>query len=238
MQAMIFAAGLGTRLKPFTDQHPKALAVVNGKTLLQRNIEHLKASGFNFVVINVFYLAEQIIAYLKNNNGFGIDYIISNEQPEILETGGGLANAFSLFKKNEPILTMNADILTDYNLHTFMQQHQHKRLITLAVAHRASSRQLLVNQNNLLCGWKNNTTQEERIIKPQEEQYQEKAFSGISIFDYAIQAHFLQQKKYSLIDLFLEAGRISSIYCQDFSSNHFIDVGKPASLLSAEQLFM
>lgn len=97
MKAMLFAAGLGTRLKPFTENHPKALAPVNGKPLLQRNIEYLKSYGFTEIVINVFHFADQIIDFLNENNNFGITIHISDERPEVLETGGGLVNAKHFF---------------------------------------------------------------------------------------------------------------------------------------------
>ena len=106
MKAMIFAAGLGTRLKPFTDNHPKALAVVNGKPLLQRNIEYLKSFGINEIVINVHHFADQIIEFLEDNNYFGIEITISDETDQVLETGGGLVKAKANFE--EDFLVMNA----------------------------------------------------------------------------------------------------------------------------------
>jgi len=122
MKAMIFAAGLGTRLKPFTDNHPKALAVVNGKPLLQRNIEYLKSFGINEIVINVHHFADQIIEFLEDNNYFGIEITISDETDQVLETGGGLVKAKANFE--EDFLVMNVDILTDLNLAKFIKAHQ------------------------------------------------------------------------------------------------------------------
>ena len=110
---MIFCAGLGTRFKPWTDKHPKALALVNGKSLLQRNIEYLQQYGIKDVIVNVHHFAEQIINAIEKNNGWGSNIIISDETDEVLETGGGLLKAKDLFTPGEKFITCNVDILTD-----------------------------------------------------------------------------------------------------------------------------
>src|SRR5689334_10459200 len=115
MKAMIFSAGLGTRFKPWTDHHPKALAVVNGKSLLQRNIEYLQKYGIKEAVVNVHHFDDQIIEAINKNKGWGSSITISNERTEVLETGGGLLKAKHLLGK-EVFLTINVDILTDFNL--------------------------------------------------------------------------------------------------------------------------
>ena len=144
MRAMIFAAGLGTRFKPWTDHHPKALAMVNGKSLLQRNIEYLQTFGVREVVVNVHHFADQIIAAIDENSGWGSKIIISDERDEVLETGGGLMKARHLLEETDVFLTMNADILTNLNLSNLVATHIEKKyLITLAVMQRDSSRQLL-----------------------------------------------------------------------------------------------
>ena len=117
--AMLFAAGLGSRLKPWTDYHPKALALVNGKSLLQRNIEYLQQYGVKDVVVNVHHFADQVVNAVKENNGWGSNIIISDETNEVLETGGGLLKAKDLFKKDKPFFTLNADFLTDLNFYAF-----------------------------------------------------------------------------------------------------------------------
>ncbi|MFY7899372.1 MAG: NTP transferase domain-containing protein, partial [Chitinophagaceae bacterium] len=109
MKAMIFAAGLGTRLKPFTNHHPKALAQVNGKTLLQRNIEYLQQFGINEVLVNVHHFADQIIQAISVNNGWGSKVTISDETDAVLETGGGLKKAAGYFENEDCFLVMNAD---------------------------------------------------------------------------------------------------------------------------------
>src|SRR5258706_8381128 len=122
--AMIFSAGLGTRFKPWTDKHPKALAIVNGKSLLQRNIEYLQKYNITDVVVNVHHFADQIINAIKENNGWGSNIIISDETNEVLETGGGLLKARNLLENDQPFITLNVDILTDLDLNKLLPFHQ------------------------------------------------------------------------------------------------------------------
>src|SRR6202012_1588121 len=124
MKAMIFSAGLGTRFKPWTDKHPKALAIVNGKSLLQRNIEYLQQYGITDVVVNVHHFADQIIDAIIINKGWGSNIVISDETNEVLETGGGLLKARDLLEGNEPFITLNVDILTNLNLNKLIQFHK------------------------------------------------------------------------------------------------------------------
>ena len=176
-KAMIFAAGLGTRFKPFTDKHPKALAVINGKSLLQRNIEYLQQYGITEVVVNVHHFADQIEQAIKENNGWGSEVVISNERSEVLETGGGLVKA-KPYLQGETFLTINVDILTDANLHQMIQLHQKEgAVITLGITNRTTSRYLLFDDQNRLCGWRNTATGEERIAIKQDHYFQ-KAYSG------------------------------------------------------------
>ena len=124
LRAMIFAAGLGTRFKPWTDSHPKALALVNGKSLLQRNVEYLQQYNITDVVINVHHFKDQVIDAIKKNNGWGSNIILSDESDELLETGGGLLKAADLIKNGQPFISLNADFLTDLNINdlTFFSQ--------------------------------------------------------------------------------------------------------------------
>ena len=117
MKAMILAAGLGTRLKPFTNSHPKALAVVNGKTLLQRNIEYLSQFGIHDIIINLHHFSHQVKELLSNNNNFNSNITFSDETDQLLETGGGLKKAEWFFNDGEPFLLMNVDILTNLDIH-------------------------------------------------------------------------------------------------------------------------
>jgi len=236
-KAMLLAAGLGTRLQPFTNHHPKALAIVNNKTLLQRNIEYLQQFGISNVIINVHHFASQITDALQQNNGWGSNITISNENNEVLETGGGLQKAAWYFDNTEHFLLMNVDILTNLNLYELLNAHiQNKALATLAVTDRESSRYLLFNENNKLCGWRNVKTGEEKIPVPTSPLFQ-KAFSGIQVIQTKLLSLIQQKGKFSMIDVYLSLAKENNI--QYFNHNHtkLIDVGKPESLERAASMF-
>jgi N-acetyl-alpha-D-muramate 1-phosphate uridylyltransferase len=235
MKAMILAAGLGTRLKPFTEKHPKALFPINGKTLLQRNIEYLQAYGFNNVIVNVHHFADQIIDEIKNNNGWGSNVVISDETNEVLETGGGLKKVAGFFiNSDEPFVLMNADMLTDLDLSKMLAIHIARNPIaTVAVANRPTSRYLLFDENNVLCGWLNEKTGEQKG-KPGTK----KAFSGIHIISPEIFSLITEEGKFSMIDLYLRLAEPHAIMGFDHSNGKLIDVGKPESTELAASLFL
>lgn len=236
---MIFAAGLGTRFKPWTDKHPKALALVNGKTLLQRNIEYLRQYGIEEVVVNVHHFADQITAAITENGGWGSRVTISDEREEVLETGGGLLKA-QPWLDGETFLTINVDMLTDINLKYFLSHHQQQQsLITLAVTDRKTSRYLLFNKYNRLCGWRNTKTGEEKIVLQAKDIF-EKAYSGIALFEPGVFDLIPFTGKFSLIDVYLALAPQNKIAAFDHSDsqNKLIDVGKPESVAVAEQLFI
>ena len=236
MKAMIFAAGLGTRFKPWTDKHPKALAVINGKSLLQRNVEYLQQYGIADVVVNVHHFSDQIIAAIENSNGWGSNIIISDESNEVLETGGGLLKARHHLQ-SETFLTINVDILTDANLNDFLNTHQlQQATISLAVRGRRTQRYLLFNKENQLCGWRNTDTQKEKIAIPSNE-YIEKAYSGIAIFEPSVFDAITQTGKFSLIDVYLSMASTHKIVGYDHSDSKVLDVGKPESVAIAESMF-
>jgi len=236
MKAMIFAAGLGTRLKPFTDNHPKALAVVNGKPLLQRNIEYLKSFGINEIVINVHHFADQIIEFLEDNNYFGIEITISDETDQVLETGGGLVKAKANFE--EDFLVMNVDILTDLNLAKFIKAHQeNKALVTLAVSDRNSSRKLFFNEQNELKGWRNLKTEEEIKAVDSLDNCKDLAFSGIHVISPTLFDKITEKGKFSIMKVYMDLIKTESIIGFDHSGGILIDVGRPESVLEAEQYF-
>lgn len=233
---MLFAAGLGTRLKPFTENHPKALAPVNGKPLLQRNIEYLKSYGITEIVVNVFHFADQIIDFLNENNHFGITIHVIDERPEVLETGGGLVNAKDFF--TEDFLVMNVDILTDLNLTEFIAAHQQNdAMVTLAVTDRDSSRKLLFDSANHLKGWRNLNTTEEILADESAEGLTELAFSGVHIIDSEIFKHITFEGKYSIMKVYMELMKSQTILGFDHSGGILIDVGRPSSVVEAEGIF-
>jgi N-acetyl-alpha-D-muramate 1-phosphate uridylyltransferase len=238
MKAMILAAGLGTRLKPFTDHHPKALAMVNGKTILQRNIEYLASFGIKEVIVNVHHFAEQIVDFLDTHKGFGSSISISDETGEVLETGGGLKKASWFFDKaGESFVLMNVDVLTDMNLAAMILQHQkNKPLATLAVTTRFTSRYFLFDELDRLCGWENVQTGAQRI-SVEAKKYWQKAFSGIHVISPTIFPLMRMTGKFSMVDAYLELAKSQVINSFDHNNSKFIDVGKPESILKAEKLF-
>jgi MurNAc alpha-1-phosphate uridylyltransferase len=236
LQGMIFAAGLGTRFKPWTDKHPKALAVINGKSLLQRNIQYLQQYGITNVVVNVHHFAGQIIDALEQNKGWGSHITISDETDMVLETGGGIKKAEPLFT-SDTIVVINVDILTDLDLgKVIAYHHQHNPLSTIAITNRITSRYFLFDENNTLCGWRNTKTGEERIAREAKE-YIPKAFSGIHVISKKLLPLIQQQGKFSIVDTYLDLAKSHSIKGYDHSGSKFIDVGKPESVAQAESLF-
>lgn len=237
IKAMLFAAGLGTRLKPWTDEHPKALVPVAGKSLLQRNIEYLAGFGIQDVVVNVHHFADQIIDAIRAHDGWGSRITISDERDEVLETGGGLLKAAPLLQGAEYILAINADILTDLDLHSFIQFHQSSQsFITPAVSDRSGSRKLLFNEKMNLCGWRNTETGEERIAAAGKDLIP-LSFSGISLMNAGVFSEIDQKGKFSLLDVFLDLAPEHIITGYDHTGGLFMDVGKPESLRLAEELF-
>jgi NDP-sugar pyrophosphorylase family protein len=240
MKAMIFSAGLGTRFKPWTDHHPKALAVVNGKSLLQRNIEYLQHNNVHDIIVNVHHFAGQIEDAIEAAKGWGSRVQVSDERDLVLETGGGLLKAKDLFTPGERFLTCNADILTDLSIRKLVRFHEtQKALISFGVTNRKSSRVLLFDEENRLCGWRNLQTGEERISIPKANLVP-KAYSCVVIFEYEI--FELMKKagfagKFSLIDVYLRLAAEHRIMGYDHSGDKLVDVGRPESVEKAEQLF-
>lgn len=236
MKALIFAAGKGTRLKPFTDHHPKAMAPVNGIPLLERNIKYLQSFGINDFVINIHHFGEQIIDFLKKNDYFGAKIEISDEKNELLETGGGLVFAKHFLDFEEDFLIMNADILTDMNISDFVELHRKKNdFATLAVSDRKSSRKLFFNEEMILRGWLNVQTGEQRLAEFNKG-FKALAFSGIHCINPKIFEKIKRTGKFSIMEEYLDLMHSESIHGYEHSST-LIDVGKPESVKEAENYF-
>ncbi len=234
----ILAAGLGTRFKPWTDKHPKALALVNGKTLLQRNVEYLQQYGIYNVVVNVHHFADQVKDIIKQNNGWGSTITLSDESEELLETGGGILKAKELLNKS-PFITLNVDVLTDLKLDILVEQHQkNDALITLAIADRSTTRFLLFDEQQSLCGWRNIKDDKiiEKISNPSPE-YVQKAYSGIAVFQPEVFDHIPFTGKFSLIDVFLQLAPMKYVFGYDHTGDKWVDVGRTESVAVAEELF-
>ncbi|RFM26678.1 nucleotidyltransferase family protein [Deminuibacter soli] len=237
MKAMIFAAGIGSRLKPWTNHHPKALALVNGKSLLQRNVQYLQQYGISDLIINVHHFADQVLQAIDAAKGWGSHITISDETGALLETGGGLKKAAGFFAPGEDFVVLNADILTDLDLHAMIALHEHtKALATLATSNRSSSRYFLFNEAQQLCGWENVTTGERKIVRVSE-QLQQKAFSGLHVINSRLLPMIAQTGKFSMVDVYLSLAADNAILAFDHSGSRFIDVGKPESVAKAEVLF-
>ncbi len=239
MKAMILAAGLGTRLKPFTNHHPKALAVVNGKTLLQRNIEYLIEFGVAEIIVNVHHFASQIKEVIEANKGWGAHITISDETQEVLETGGGLKKTAWFFQDSDkPFVLLNVDILTDLDLNALMVSHlANQALVTLAVSNRITSRYFLFDETHNLCGWENVKT-DQKIITRTNTRLTRKAFSGLHIISPKIFDFMTQTGKFSMVDVYLELSENHKILGFDQGDCKFLDVGKPESIAMAEAIFI
>lgn len=239
---MIFSAGLGTRFKPWTDKHPKALALVNGKTLLQRNVEYLRQFGIRRIVVNVHHFADQIIDIIREQQGWGCEILISDETDRLLETGGGLLKARPFLEPAGTFVTLNVDILTNLDLYHLLEYHEKQQaLISFGVTNRASSRKLLFDASMRLAGWKNESTGETRMAVsagPSEiASLKALAYSCVVVFDARIFGLIRQQGKFSIIDTYLDLATDHKIMGFDHTGDHLVDVGRPASIAEAERAF-
>lgn len=239
MKAMIFAAGLGTRLKPLTDHTPKALVPVAGKPMLEHVILKLKAAGFTELVINIHHFGEQIIGFLEANRNFGLTIHISDERDMLLDTGGGIKKAQNFFSGNEPFLVHNVDILSDTDLKALYEYHLHSgNDATLLASPRQTARYLLFDDEKRLCGWINKDTLQ---TKPEgftyhAGQFREYAFSGIHVISPSL-FRFMEpwKGKFSIMDFYLQTCRKARLGGYFTEQLRLIDIGKPDTLAKAEE---
>ena len=248
MNAFIFAAGLGTRLKPLTDTMPKALVPVGGKPLLAHVIEKLKAAGCKKIVINIHHFGDMIIDYVKSQNSFGVEILFSDERQMLLETGGAIKHAVDLLG-DEPFLIHNVDILSNVDLKALIEAHNESgSAATLLVSKRNSSRALLFNSEGNLTAWTNKNTGE--VKSPYENikiaslgtstgsvtGLEEFAFSGIHIFSPRLFKYFgAYPEKFSIIDFYLNTCKDENIKAYTQEGLQLLDVGKLDSLERAEK---
>lgn len=249
---MIFAAGLGTRLKPLTDTMPKALVPLAGKTLLQWQIEKLKAAGITDIVVNVHHFADKIIDYLRENNYFGCNIQVSDERDMLLETGGGLRKAKSLLTgfrlpasecPKDPILICNVDILSNIDIPTLLKAYNPDEMGVVVVYPRDTQRYLLFDDSSRLCGWTNIATGEVRGPVA-DNQYpiantRKLAFSGMQVLNpriFEVMDKVVAEKgeKFSLIDLYLSIAEKEILRAFIPENYRMMDVGKINQLSEAE----
>jgi N-acetyl-alpha-D-muramate 1-phosphate uridylyltransferase len=235
MKAMIFAAGLGTRLKPYTNTMPKALVPVAGVPMLEILIRHLQKNGIQDILINVHHFAGLVIGFLKQNHNFGANITISNEEDSLLDTGGGLKKASWFFNDQQPFLVQNVDVITDVNYRDMLAFHnKNKALATLAVCNRTTSRYFLFDEQMQLSGWENTKTAEIKMARPGIQNLKRCAFSGIHIIDTAIFSSMNKEGKYSIIDTYLELAATHKIIGFEHNRENWVDMGKPEELKKAE----
>lgn len=238
MKGMIFAAGLGTRLAPLTLTKPKALVEVGGQPMLQRAMDHFAAEGCTEMVVNVHHFAQQVIDYIEEHRSRWPQMVvhISDESDALLDTGGGLVRAVSLFETEGPIVVGNADVVCDAPLRLFVEQHKQKgREASLLTKVRPSTRQLLFDGDGRLSGWVNKTTGETKTPRSIEGTH-ESAFCGFHVVEPSLLKAMPQSGKFPIIDAYLSLAADHVIGEEVLSAEcHWFDVGTTEKLAAVEQ---
>lgn len=241
---MIFAAGIGSRLKPITDTMPKALVPVGGVPMLQRTLLRLKEAGFTDVTINIHHFGQQIIDFLQQNDNFGLDIHISDERDELLDTGGGILKARPFLEGDEPFLVHNVDILSNIDLREVYDSHvQSGADATLLVSDRTTTRKLLFDKEMRMQGWLNHSTGE---VLPEDfvwmpEQHRELAFEGIHVISPTLFEYMGEgtqwQGKFSIIPFYLSVCKLLHLRGYELKDITWFDIGKPETLQKANDYF-
>lgn len=248
--AMIFAAGLGTRLKPYTDHCPKAMVEVAGLPMIAHQLLRLRKAGCLHAVVNVHHYAEQIISYVTANNGFGIDVTFSDERGQLLDTGGGIRKALPLFDTDHPVLIHNVDIFSNIDLKALYATHkEHGADASLLVSQRETSRYFVFDNDNQLVAWKNIQTGEVRTandslrsnleqLKSDDGQYRLRAFAGIHVISPTLFPLLERQDEvFSITTFYWQQAQKQRICCieapQEF---RWVDAGKPEALAKAAEI--
>jgi NDP-sugar pyrophosphorylase family protein len=240
VKALIFAAGLGTRLKEFTSNTPKALVELAGKPLLQHAIEKLIQYGINDITINIHHFADQVISFINNHHFTNAEIHISDERDQLLDTGGGLKKAAHFLIGEEPILIHNVDVVSNLDLKSLESFHLNsKSLATLVIRQRETSRYLMFDQYFQLAGWKNTATGESIISRDKTfAAASPYAFSGIHIIQPELIKLITEEGKFPIIDLYLRLAKTEKITGYVDQSTVWMDLGKPEQLQKAENLFI
>lgn len=241
---MIFAAGIGSRLKPITDTMPKALVPVGGVPMLQRTLLRLKEAGFTDVTINIHHFGQQIIDFLQQNDNFGLDIHISDERDELLDTGGGILKARPFLEGDEPFLVHNVDILSNIDLRQVYDSHvQSGADATLLVSDRTTTRKLLFDKEMRMQGWLNHSTGE---VLPEDfvwmpEQHRELAFEGIHVISPTLFKYMGEgtqwQGKFSIIPFYLSVCKQLHLRGHELKDITWFDIGKPETLQKANEYY-
>jgi N-acetyl-alpha-D-muramate 1-phosphate uridylyltransferase len=236
MKAMLFSAGLGTRLSPLTDTRPKALVELNGRSLLQIAVEKMLHFGFENIAVNVHHFPDLMLETIEKNKGWGANIHISDEREALLETGGGLKKAESFFD-DAPFLVQNVDVVHDLDLRAFYDYHcGSDALATLAIRRRLSSRSLLFDAEKRLCGWQNTKTGELKMSRTVEKT-QSYGFSGLHVISPELLQKLPAVGKFSIIDPYLSLAQNHLIQGFDHTDGIWFDVGTVEKLNAAAKFF-
>ncbi|MCX8011405.1 MAG: sugar phosphate nucleotidyltransferase [Ignavibacteria bacterium] len=234
MKAMILAAGLGTRLRPLTNNRPKALIEINRTPLLEIQIKRLEKFGFNEFIINAHHFADQIVDFIKKKSWGNLRIELSIED-ELLDTGGGLKNASWFFENDEYFLLHNVDVLTNLDYSILIEAHKNSNSIaTIAVRNRKTERYFLFDENINLCGWRSIKTNEEKILTKNFSSLYQLSFMGIHIISTEIFNLMTEEGKFSIVDAYLRLVS-SGLSIKGFIADKFdwIDIGKLENLKSS-----
>lgn len=234
MEAMILAAGIGSRLVEITEHTPKALVEVGGVPMLERVARRLIDAGADRIVINISHHADQIEAFVRDHDNFGVEVLLSREEPAPLETGGGILHAMPLFTADAPILVHNADVICDVDLRAMYGAHVASgALATLAVNHRQTSRYLLFDGQGL-CGRYDKRTGHGAEVHTDCDNVSQFAFAGVHVISPALFGMFRERGTFSIVDVYLRlAGQGERIMAYDMGSCLWLDIGTPERLAKA-----
>lgn len=225
-KAIILAAGLGSRLMPYTGHKPKALMEWQGKALIDHVILKLKESGFTDIIINLHHYAEMIMEHVREKDYYGIRVEFSHEKKELLDTGGGIANA-AWFFDDRPFLVYNVDILSSIDLKALMIAHRERGAIaTMAVKERVTSRCLLMNEAGFLKGWRDNRSGETVFVDGTEAGLLPISFSAIHVMNPEVFKLFPPRKRFPIMPFYLELARTESIFLYRHDRDEWMDMGK------------
>jgi len=236
MKAMILAAGVGSRLKDLTKHTPKALIKIKDKTLLEIVISKLKSQGITNIIINVHHHAQQIVDFVNSKKQFGINIKFS-EESGLLDTGGGLKKASWFFEDGEPFLLHNVDVISNIDLNELAQYHKsNDSMVTIAVRSRKTSRYFLFDEKKQLCGWRNESTGEQKVVKESSSDLIPFSFMGIHIISPEVFNYFPNEEKFSIVDFYLKIAANNNILGYRADTFSWIDCGRPENLIEAESV--
>lgn len=241
MNALILAAGLGTRLRELTSDRPKALVEVCGHTMLEHQLRHLSAAGFDRFVINIHHFAPKVRAFLEEHQNFGLDIRLSDETDLLLDTGGGIRKAMRLFAGEQPVLVHNVDIFSSVDLKALYNGHIESRAdSTLLVAQRSTSRYLYFDASGMLCGWSNEKTGQVRSPYPgfDKSRFTPCAFQGIHVVSRTLLPLLdeVPEPRFSITDFYVDNAARLRLRSVLSDPGNWVDAGKPETLERASQV--